>query len=357
MNIQTVIMAAGKGTRMHSDLPKVLHPILGKPMLWHSIQAVREVQDALPVVVIGHQAEVVRQAVDGLVRFVVQEEQNGTAHAVLQTRTVLENQADIILVTSADMPLISGKTLQTLAETQRTHNGPMSLLIAEAQDARGFGRILQDENGMVQAIVEEADATEEQRAIRLLNVGVYAFDAAWLWENLPRVPVSPKGEYYITSLVDMAVSAGQQVRSVVLSDLDEIIGVNTRIHLAEATAAMQRRINRRWMLSGVTMISPQDTWIEPQVTLGQDTIVWPNTYLKGRTTVGQGCEIGPNTIVQDTVIGSRCKIVSSVLESAVLEDDVDIGPFGHLRKGAHLAQGVHMGNFGEVKNSYLGPGF
>lgn len=356
MSIQTVIMAAGKGTRMHSDLPKVLHPILGKPMLWYSIQAVCEVQDALPVVVIGHQADVVRQAVDGLARFVVQEKQNGTAHAVLQTRTVLENQADIILVTSADMPLISGETLQTLAETQRTHSGPMSLLIAEAQDARGFGRILQDENGMVQAIVEEVDATEEQRAIRLLNVGVYAFDAAWLWENLPRVPVSPKGEYYITSLVDMAVSAGRQVQSVVLSDLDEIIGVNTRIHLAEATAAMQRRINRRWMLSGVTMISPQDTWIEPQVTLGKDTILWPNTHLIGRTTVGRGCEIGPNTIIQDTVIGNRCKIVSSDLESAVLEDDVDIGPFGHLRKGAHLAQGVHMGNFGEVKNSYLGPG-
>ncbi len=356
MSIQTVIMAAGKGTRMHSDLPKVLHPILGKPMLWYSIQAVREVQDALPAVVIGHQAEAVRQAVDGLARFVVQEKQDGTAHAVLQTRTVLENQADIILVTSADMPLISGETLQTLAETQRTHSGPMSLLVAEAQDARGFGRILRDENGMVQAIVEETDATQEQRAIRLLNVGVYAFDAAWLWENLPRVPVSPKGEYYITSLIDMAVSAGQQVQPVVLSDLDEIIGVNTRVHLAEATAAMQRRINRRWMLSGVTMISPQDTWIEPQVTLGQDTILWPNTHLKGRTTVGQGCEIGPNTIVQDTVIGNRCKIVASVLESAVLEDDVDIGPFGHLRKGAHLAQGVHMGNFGEVKNSYLGPG-
>lgn len=349
-------MAAGKGTRMHSDLPKVLHPILGKPMLWYSIQAARAVQDTPPVVIIGHQAAQVRQAVDGLARFAVQEMQQGTAHAVLQARPLLEGQTDIVLVTSADMPLISAKTLQTLAEAQQAHTGPISLLIAESPDARGFGRVLRSADGMVQAIVEEREATPAQRAIRLLNVGVYAFDAAWLWRNLPNVPRSAKGEYYITSLVEMAVAAGESVQAVDLPDLDEIIGVNTRVHLAEATAAMQRRINQKWMLSGVSMISPSSTYIEPEVTLGQDTILWPNTCLKGRTVIGTACEIGPNTIIQDTHIGNRCKIVASVLESAVLEDDVDVGPFGHLRKGAHLAQGVHMGNFGEVKNSYLGPG-
>jgi len=356
MNIQSVIMAAGKGTRMRSALPKVLHPVLGKPMLWYSLQSVQAVCADLPVVVIGHQAERVRQAAEGQARFVLQREQRGTAHAVLQARPLLEEQAEIVLVTSADMFMVTAETMRSLAEAQQKHDGPMTMLVAESPAPRGFGRVLRSPAGMVQAIVEEADATPEQRAIRLLNVGVYAFDAAWLWENLPQVPPAPNGEYYITALVRMAVQQGRRVRALEVQDLDEIIGVNTRVHLAEAAAAMQRRINRRWMLAGVTLLDPHTTYIEPEVTLEQDTVIWPNTHLRGATHIGAECEIGPNAVIVDTTIGNRCKIFASVLESAVLEDDVDVGPFGHLRKGAHLASGVHMGNFGEVKNSYLGPG-
>ncbi len=356
MSIQTVIMAAGQGTRMRSSTPKVLHPILGKPMLWYSLRAARTISNDLPVVVIGHQSEHVRQAVAGQARFAVQEQQLGTAHAVEQTRALLEGEAEIVLVTSADMPLISAETLRSLAEAQQAHAGPMTILVTVSESPRGFGRVVRDEQGFVRAIVEEADATPEELAIRLLNVGVYAFDAAWLWEALPRVPLSPKGEYYITALVHLAVQDGLDVQALTLTDPDETIGVNTRVHLAEAAAAMQHRINTRWMLAGVTLLDPATTYIEPEVTIGQDTVVWPNTHLRGETTIGRECELGPNTYVLDTTIGDRCKVFSSVLEHALLEDEVDIGPFGHLRKGAHLAQGVHMGNFGEVKNSYLGPG-
>ncbi len=356
MNIQSVIMAAGKGTRMRSALPKILHPVLGKPMLWYSLQSVQAVCADLPVVVIGHQAERVRQAAEGRARFVVQQEQRGTAHAVMQAQPLLEGQADIVLVTSADMFMVTAETMRSLAEAQQAHDGPMTMLVAESPAPRGFGRVLRSPEGMVQAIVEEADATPEQRAIRLLNVGVYAFDAAWLWENLPQVPQAPNGEYYITALVHMAVQQGRRVRALEVHDLDEIIGVNTRVHLAEAAAAMQRRINTRWMLAGVTLLDPRTIYIEPEVTLERDTVIWPNTHLRGATRIGAECEIGPNTVIVDTTVGDRCKIFASVLESAVLEDDVNVGPFGHLRKGAHLASGVHMGNFGEVKNSYLGPG-
>ncbi|RME05886.1 MAG: UDP-N-acetylglucosamine diphosphorylase/glucosamine-1-phosphate N-acetyltransferase, partial [Anaerolineae bacterium] len=212
------------------------------------------------------------------------------------------------------------------------------------------------EDGRVLAIVEEAHATPEQRAIRELNTGVFCFQADWLWDALGKIQPSPKGEYYLTDLVEIAVKEGRSVQALPVEDPVEVIGVNTRLHLAEATAQMQQRINQAWMLAGVTIVDPRSTYIEPDVRIGRDTVLWPGTLLEGDTVIGEGCEIGPHTRIQNAQIGDRCKITFSVIEQAVLEDDVDVGPFGHLRKGAHLARGVHMGNFGEVKNSYLGPG-
>jgi bifunctional UDP-N-acetylglucosamine pyrophosphorylase/glucosamine-1-phosphate N-acetyltransferase len=230
------------------------------------------------------------------------------------------------------------------------------MLTVLAEDPRGFGRLVRNEQGQVMEIVEEAQATPQQLAIRELNVGVYCFAADWLWKALPRIPLSKKGEYYLTDAVGLAVADGLSVQALRADDPGEVIGINSRVHLAEAEALLRQRINRQWMLSGVTMIDPAATYIEPGVTIGRDTVLWPGTYLQGDTSVGEECVIGPNAIVQGTRVGNRCTILASVLEQAVLEDDVEIGPFGHLRKGAHLAQGVHMGNFGEVKNSYLGPG-
>jgi bifunctional UDP-N-acetylglucosamine pyrophosphorylase/glucosamine-1-phosphate N-acetyltransferase len=185
---------------------------------------------------------------------------------------------------------------------------------------------------------------------------VYCFRAGWLWPALKRITLSPKGEYYLTDLVGMAVEDGHAIHTLTIDDPDEVIGINTRVHLAQAEALLRQRINQHWMLSGVTMIDPSSTYIEPGVTLGQDTILWPGTYLHGTSQVGAGCVIGPNTIIRDTRVGDNCTLLASVLECALLEDHVEMGPYCHLRKGAHLSRGVHMGNFGEVKNSTLGPG-
>jgi bifunctional UDP-N-acetylglucosamine pyrophosphorylase/glucosamine-1-phosphate N-acetyltransferase len=177
-----------------------------------------------------------------------------------------------------------------------------------------------------------------------------------LWEALPRIPLSPKGEYYLTDLIGIAVAEGRWVQPVAVADASEMVGINTRVHLAEATTLMRQRINRRWMLAGVTLVDPAAVYIEPSVRIGRDTVIWPNTYLRGETTIGEGCELGPNTIVRDSHLGDRCTVLAAVMEGARLENDVDMGPFARLRKGAHLADGVHMGNFGEVKNAYLAPG-
>jgi len=356
MKLKAIIMAAGQGTRMHSKLPKVLHPLLGQPLIQYSVNTTTQVTGDKPVVVIGHGGEAVRQALGARAEYVLQAEQLGTGHAVQQAESLLRGNADLVLVVAADMPLLTEATLQRLVEAQKANSGPLTLLTLETDHPRGFGRVMRDEKGDVRAIVEEAQATSEQLAIKELNAGAYCIRAEWLWDALNDISLSPKGEYYLTDLVAIAVTDGATVRAVRLEESGEAIGINTRVHLAEAEALLRARINREWMLAGVTLIDPATTYIEPAVTLGTDTIIWPNTHLRGVTQIGENCEIGPNTIIHSAQIGDHCQVRSSVLEEAVVEDGVEIGPFAHLRKGAHLASGVHMGNFGEVKNSYLGPG-
>ena len=354
MKTTSIILAAGQGTRMKSELPKVLHSVCGKPMLWHALQAAQSVTDETPVMIIGHGADQVRAVVGDAARFVVQAERLGTGHAVQQAESTLKGNTDLVLVSSADMPLLTSETFNEMIRLQKENDGPMTMLTIISDDPRGFGRIIRMEDGNVQAIVEEPQATIEQMAIKELNVGAYCFDAKWLWDALERIPLSSKGEYYLTDTVGLAVEAGMKVQSLTLEDPIEAVGFNTRIHLSEAEAGMRLRVNRIHMLKGVTMIDPQSIHIGMDVEIGQDTVIHPNTYLRGETKIGAGCEIGPNTIITDCTIGDRCEILSSVLEKALLEDDVDMGPFARLRKGAHLAKGVHMGNFGEVKDSYLG---
>ncbi len=356
MKTTSVILAAGHGTRMVSDVPKMVHPILGRPMIWHAVNAAREATGEKPLVVVGYGADAVREALGDGVHYTLQSEQLGTGHAVQQAETQLRGKTDAVLVSYGDMPLVSSGTLSRLVAAQSQHSGPITMLTVVVEDPRGFGRIVRDGNGQVTAIVEEVDATPEQLKIRELNPGLYCFQAEWLWEALKKLQRSPSGEFFLTDVVGLAVEAGLVVQAIRVGDVSEMIGVNTRVHLADAVTVMRRRINERWMLSGVTLVDPQTTYIEPGVTIGQDSVIWPNTYLQGKTVVGTGCTIGPNSVVRDTTMGNNCQVFSSVLEGAVLEDDVDVGPFGHLRTGAHLAQGVHMGNFGEVKNSYLGPG-
>ena len=356
MKITAVLLAAGQGTRMKSDLPKVLHPVCGVPMISHALAAARAASSETPLVVIGHGGERVRTFLGETAQCVLQEPQLGTGHAVLQTEASLRGHTDLVLVTYADMPLLRPETLAHLVETQQHNPGPLTILTVIAADPRGFGRVVRGPDGKVQAIVEEAAASGEQLSIKELNVGAYCFSAAWLWDALHRITLSKKGEYYLTDTVELAVRGGLEVQAVVSDDLAESIGINTRVHLAEADAAMRQRINRAHMLAGVTIVDPASTYIEATVRIGRDTVIWPNTYLRGSTVIGENCVIGPNTISENTTVGNDCEILAAVMQGALVEDRVSIGPFARLRKGAHLCSGVHMGNFGEVKDSTLGPG-
>ena len=357
MKITAVLLAAGQGTRMKSDLPKVLHPLCGKPMLWHTLEALKSATTEKPVVVVGYGADEVQKYVGDSADCVLQEPQLGTGHAAMQAESLLKDRTEYVIVTYADMPLLRGETFQRLVETQRLNAGPFSLLTVIADDPRGFGRIVRKADGTVEAIVEEYVATPEQREIKELNVGAYCFKADWLWDALHRIEKNPKkGEYYLTDVVELAVKDNLPVQAVVHDDFIETIGINTRVHLSEAEAALRMRINCEHMLNGVSMLNPTATYIDVGVKIGKDTIVMPNTYLHGNTTIGEGNLIGPNTIIRNSQIGNRCKVLASVLEGAVLEDDVDMGPFARLRKGAHLKSHVHMGNFGEVKDSTLHEG-
>ncbi|HEY5158107.1 MAG TPA: bifunctional UDP-N-acetylglucosamine diphosphorylase/glucosamine-1-phosphate N-acetyltransferase GlmU [Anaerolineales bacterium] len=356
MKITAVLLAAGQGTRMKSDLPKVFHPVCGAPMIAHALAAAKAASTETPLVVIGHGAEALREFLDKTARCVVQEPQKGTGHAVQQAEAALRGKTELVLVTYADMPLLRPETLSSLVETQERNPGPISILTVFASDPRGFGRVIRDPDGGVKAIIEEAAATEEQLSINELNVGAYCFSAEWLWEALRKIKVSKKGEYYLTDTVGLAVKAGLPVQALVCDDPLETIGINTRLDLADAEAAMRQRINQVHMLAGVTLVDPATTYIDATVKIGRDTVIWPNTYLRGKTTIGENCVIGPNTIAENTTVGDHCEILSAVMEGAVIEDHVGIGPFARLRKGAHLCSGVHMGNFGEVKDSTLGPG-
>jgi bifunctional UDP-N-acetylglucosamine pyrophosphorylase/glucosamine-1-phosphate N-acetyltransferase len=356
MICESVILAAGHGTRMKSRIPKVLHTISGKPLLWWAVQSAYQATGRDPFVVIGPENGDVRGVIGEAAELVEQHERLGTGHAVMQAADRLSGKSDLILVTLGDMPLLSAESLKELIQTQANNEGVLSLMTATVSKARGFGRILRDGDGKIIGIIEEAHATPEQRAIREVNVSAYCFQADWLWKHLSKLPLSPKGEYYLTDIIEMAVKDGSKIDWVEIEDEEETIGINTREHLAEAQAVLNTKINRMWMLSGVTIVDPRTTYIGPDVEIGIDTIILPNTTVEGKTIIGEDCRIGPNSIIRQTSISDRCKVVMSVAEGAVLEEDVDIGPFAHLRNGAHLCRGVHMGNFGEVKNSTLGPG-
>jgi bifunctional UDP-N-acetylglucosamine pyrophosphorylase / glucosamine-1-phosphate N-acetyltransferase len=356
MKSTAVLLAAGQGTRMKSGAPKVLHHLAGQPMILYPLESARRATSEIPVVVVGYRAEDVRRAIDKNVLFAVQSDQLGTGHAVQQTETLLRDRTDLVLVVNGDLPLLSDQTLNGLVRALETSTAVISMLTRIDPKARGFGRIVRDGTGKVVGIIEEAQATPEQSQIQELNVGAYCFKADWLWPALGRIPVSSKGEYYLTDLVEIAIGEGSDILAIPVEDPTEAIGVNDRVHLAEAEAALRGRINRRWMEAGVTMIDPDATYIDAGVTIGEDSEIWPNTFLLGNTRAGVGCRIGPNTQISNSLIGNQCTIVASFLEEAQLGDNVEIGPFARLRKGARLANGVHMGNFGEIKNASLGPG-
>jgi bifunctional UDP-N-acetylglucosamine pyrophosphorylase/glucosamine-1-phosphate N-acetyltransferase len=355
--IAAAILAAGQGTRMKSSLPKVLHPVLGLPMVLWSVQNARALGADPIALVVGVGADAVRSTVGHDVLYASQAQQLGTGHAALQAGPLLRGKSRAVLLLYGDMPALRLETLRRLVALHAECRPAMTMLTVDSADSMGFGRVVRDVTGRVREIVEEAVATPEILALRELNCGVYCFDAEWLWRRLPDVPITqPKGEYYLTDMVSLAVQDGLPVEALTIQDVTEVQGINTRVHLARCERIMRERLAEQLMLCGVTLIDPATTYVEAHVRVGRDTTIYPNTCLRGNTVVGERCTLGPNTVIQDSTVGHECRILASVLESSIVEDGVDIGPYGHLRPGAHLGKGVHMGNFGEVKNAYLAPG-
>jgi bifunctional UDP-N-acetylglucosamine pyrophosphorylase / glucosamine-1-phosphate N-acetyltransferase len=361
-DLAAVVLAAGKSTRFKSKLVKVLHPVAGVPMIRYTLDALAGLGAQRAVLVLGQQADLVRAALADLSSLslgldtVVQTEQLGTGHALLQARTLLEGSFGAILCVYGDMPLLSSATLRRLHQRHQESGATITLLTVISPDSMQFGRIVRDGAGRVAAIVEEDQTTPEQRSIRELNVGVYCFDAKWLWPHLADLPVSPRGEYFLTDTVAQAVAEGQIVEAVAVEDLEEVMGVNTRVHLAAVEQVMRQRVRQRLMLGGVTLVDPATVYADATVEVGPDTVIYPNCLLAGSTRIGSDCAIGPGTRVVDSTIGRNCEVVNSVVEGAVVEDGAHVGPFSHLRNGALLRTGVHVGNFAEIKNSTIGAG-
>ncbi|MCS7061524.1 MAG: bifunctional UDP-N-acetylglucosamine diphosphorylase/glucosamine-1-phosphate N-acetyltransferase GlmU [Anaerolineae bacterium] len=357
---QVVILAAGKGTRMKSSLPKVLHPLRGAPLIAHSLRLARAVTDALPIVVVGHDAQAVAAAVGQGGQCVVQSPQLGTGHAVMAVADHFAATGALppqrVVVMAADMPLVRPETVSALVEEQTRSGAALVLLSVTADQPRGFGRIVRDAAGEVYAIVEEIDCTAEQRAIRELNASVYCFDGPWLWQAVRQLQPNPrKGEYFLTDLVTVAVREGRRVKAW-MGEAEESIGINTLADLADADAVLRRRINRTHMLNGVRIVDPATTYIDLDVEIEAEVQILPNTHLMGSTRVGAASVIGPNSVLRDAIIGRRCRVRQSTVEEARMDDDSDAGPYAHLRPGAHVCAGAHVGNYAEIKNSTLGAG-
>lgn len=334
MELASVVLAAGEGTRMVSDLNKVLHPLAGQPIARWVLDIALELGAGETVFVVGKDSAQIRQALgDDHIRYVYQAERKGTGHATMQARPVLEGRANLVLVSYGDMPLLEAETLRRLIDNQRATSAVLTILTLIHEDSRGFGRVIRDQAGHVLEVVEEKVCTPEQLAIQELNCGVYCFDGAWLWAHIDQIPLNPvKGEYLLTDMIGIAVDDGQTVDPISIDDPDQVIGINTRIHLAQAEAVMRRRVNERLMLAGVTLQDPASTYVEPTVRVGNDTLLLAGTHLSGQTIVGSGCTIGPDAVIHDCTIGDRCRVRASTLEEIVLPEDSDVGPFAYVNR-------------------------
>ncbi len=349
-----VVLAAGEGRRMNSKIPKVLHSVCGKPMIAHVVEALKQsgVERVL-VVASPDSKESLQVALGDSVEFVVQPQPLGTGHAVMQCASTSGAFGGNVLVTMGDAPLIRPDTFGSLMARHQKTASVLTLLSATGSQQQDLGRVLRGENGCVRAIVEAADVGGRDLGNEV-NAGVYCFDGAWLSENVGRIPASANGEYYLTWLIEAAASQAKSVAAVTTKNAEEIMGVNDRINLAVTEAAMRRRTAEKWMKAGVTIIDPPSTFIDADVVIGRDTVIHPNSHLQEGTTIGEDCVIGPGAVLRCSNIGDRCRVLLSVVEESVLEEDVDVGPYSHLRPGCHVEAGAHVGNFVEVKASRLG---
>ena len=359
-----VVLAAGAGTRMKSDRQKTLHEIGGRSLLSHSLHAAAGVAPTHLVAVVGHQRDQVSPAVEQIaeqmhveIRQAVQEEQNGTGHAVQVGLSAIPDFDGTVVVTNGDVPLLTPETLQALVDKHESEHAAVTVLSLEFDNPTGYGRIIRGEAGDVLEIVEEKDATDEQRRVREVNSGVFAFDGAVLRDALARVtPDNAQGEFYITDVLGIARGDGRKVAAFVAPDARELAGVNDRVQLAEAGNELNRRLVERAMRAGATVIDPATTWIGVEVEIGRDVVIYPNTQLWGSTVIGDGAEIGPDTTLTDMEIGARAKVVRTQGELGVIGEEATVGPFTYIRPGTELGARGKLGGFVEAKNAKIGEG-
>ncbi|MCP9958660.1 bifunctional UDP-N-acetylglucosamine diphosphorylase/glucosamine-1-phosphate N-acetyltransferase GlmU [Streptomyces sudanensis] len=356
-----IVLAAGEGTRMKSKTPKVLHEICGRSLVGHVVSAARELNPEHLCVVVGHAREQVaahlREHYAGT-RTAVQYEQNGTGHAVRMALEELGGVEGTVVVVCGDTPLLSGGTLGALAATHAADGNAVTVLTAEVPDATGYGRIVRDPaTGAVTAIVEHKDATEEQRAVREINSGVFAFDGRLLAHALGEVRTdNSQGEEYLTDVLSILREAGHRVGASVAGDHREILGINNRVQLAEARALFNRRLLERAMADGVTVIDPASVQVDVTVTFERDAVVHPGTQLLGTTHVAEDAEVGPNTRLRDTEVGRGARVDSTVADSAVIGEGASVGPYAYLRPGTRLGVRSKIGTYVETKNATIGEG-
>jgi bifunctional UDP-N-acetylglucosamine pyrophosphorylase/glucosamine-1-phosphate N-acetyltransferase len=350
-----VVLAAGQGTRMKSKLYKVMHPVMGRPMVGHVVNAALEADATEVITITGFGSELVRDYLGDRSQYVYQEEQLGTAHAVGQAKDLLEGKEGTTLVLSGDTPLLRAETLKQLMDDHEKEKAKATILTALADDPHGYGRVIRAEDGTVRKIIEEKDATAKEKAVQEINTGTYCFDNQELFKALEKVDNNnAQGEYYLPDVIEILKENNEKVGAFQLENMDETLGVNDRIALSEASALMKQRINETHMKNGVTLIDADNTYIEADVQIGRDTVIEPGTYLKGQTVIGEDVVLGAHTVIEDSELADGVEIKQSVIEMSTIGKNSDIGPHSHLRKDSVLGENVHIGNYVEVKKSTIG---
>jgi len=340
---------------MRSSLPKVLHPLAGRAMVRHVVEAAQGAGVPSCVVIVGRSAEAVREALGQGIAFAVQEQPLGTGNAVACAREAA-SASEHLLVLNGDVPLIRSETLKRLMSAHASKDADLTFLTAQVPEAGEYGVVERGTDGRVVGLVEAADRAGAAEGLAEINAGQYCLRGSWLWPRLETLPKSSSGEYYLTSLVSTAVREGATLMALQAGDSDEVRGINDRVQLSEAELVMRRRINKAHMIAGVTIVDPATAYIDADVTIGQDSIIEANTHLIGASTIGRECRIGPDATIRNSALGTRCAVVASTVEQSTLEDGVDVGPYSHVRPGSRLCAGVHLGNYAEVKNARLGQG-
>ncbi len=358
--LTVVVLAAGLGKRMRSNRIKLLHPVAGRPMVVHVLEAARALRPARLLAVVGHQADEVREATRGLCDgFVVQAEQRGTGHAVLQAGPrVGKARGSIVLILNGDLPTLRPATLAALVSRHRRVGAALSLITTEVEDPAGYGRIIRDAEGRVRRIVEHRDADAQERRIREINCGIYCADTAKLLSVLKSLrPANAQGEYYLPDAVHRLLGRGERVLAHRHADTEEVLGVNTRAELAAAGLTLYARKATELQDSGVTILDPSRTWIDPRARVGRDTVLYPDVIIEGTSILGEGCVVRPGCRLENVVLGRGVEVKDHcVLVESRLAGGTAVGPFAHLRLGAVLEAGARVGNFVEVKKSRLGKG-